>query len=339
VVVLGVSSDGRLHLSYDDHAQPLHYRMSKAPFDIRSFGLEQPMTGKTETHVTYPQFVNAPDGTLYYFYRDGASGNGSLCLNRYNAKTQSWEIVAHPLIDGLNRCNPYWWRPSFGPDGSLHLAWCWRDTPNAQTNHDLCYAMSIDGGKSWRRSNGKPQTVPITPDNAEVIDPIAKNSNLINQCSSAVDSAGHPHLVQYFNDPAGAPQFFHIWFDGTAWKRNQVSHRTGTFSLSGSGSLAIPISRPEIAITKDNRVTIICRDAEFGGGVRLYQSAAPFEKWDTNDITHDDLGNWEPQYDLTRFGQTGILSLFVLPVEQGNHERTTDFAPQQAWLLELNLNR
>jgi hypothetical protein len=339
VVVIGVSSDGLLHLSYDHHAQPLHYRISQKPLDIRSFGPERPMTGQTEQHVTYPQFVNAPDGTLYYFYRDGASGNGSLCVNRYDAATQSWTIIAHPLIDGLNRCNPYWWRPSFAADGALHLAWCWRDTPDAQTNHDLCYAASPDGGKTWRRSDGKPQTIPITPDNAEIVDPIRKNSNLINQCSSAVDAAGRPHLVQYFNDPAGIPQFFHIWFDGKSWQRNQVSQRTGKFSLSGSGSLAIPISRPEIAITRDNRVTIICRDAEFGGGVRLYRANAPYEKWDAIDLTHDDLGNWEPQYDLNRFRAGGILDLFLLAVRQGNHETATDFAPQQASLLEVNLNQ
>jgi len=338
VVIIGVSSDGLLHLSYDDHSQPLHYRVSQKPYDIRSFGPAKPMTGQTEQHVTYPQFVNAPDGTLYYFYRDGASGNGSLCINRYDAKTQSWTIVAHPLIDGLNRCNPYWWRPSFALDGTLHLAWCWRDTPDAETNHDLCYVASPDGGNSWRRSDGKPQKIPITPDNAEVIDPIAKGSNLINQCSSAVDAAGHPHLAQYFNDPTGIPQFFHIWFDGSAWHRDQVSHRTGKFSLTGTGSLAIPISRPEIAISANNRVTIICRDAEYGGGVRLYRSNAPYKQWDAIDITHDDLGNWEPQYDLNAFRDTGILSLFVLPVRQGNHEKTTNFAPQPASLLEVNLN-
>jgi hypothetical protein len=336
-VVIGVSRDGLLHLSYDDHGQALHYRISDKPYDIRSFGPERPMTGQTEQRVTYPQFVNAPDGTLYYFYRDGGSGNGSLCLDRYDAAAHAWIVVAHPLIDGQNQCNPYWWRPEFAADGTLHLAWCWRDTPNAQTNHDLCYVASPDGGKSWRRSDGKPQTIPITRESAEVIDPIARNSNLINQCSLAVDSAGHPHLAQYFNDASGRPQYFHVWFDGAAWHRNQVSHRAGTFSLTGAGSLAIPVSRPEIAITRAGQVNILCRDAEFGGGVRAYRSTAPYENWTAIDITHDDLGNWEPQYDLGRWRETGILSLFVLPVRQGNHEMVTNFAPQQASLLEMRL--
>jgi hypothetical protein len=338
VVVLGVSSDGLVHLSYDHHANPLHYRVSQKPYDIHSFGPEQPMTSTNEEHVTYPEFISGADGSLYYFYRDGASGNGSLCINRYDAATQKWQSLHHPLIDGENQCNPYPWRPAVGPDGAIHIAWCWRDSPDAQTNHDLCYTMSKDGGRTWLRSDGKPQMLPIVRSNAEVIDPIPQRSNLINQCSAAVDAAGHPHLVHYMNDTAGVPQYFHVWFDGSTWHRNQVSSRTQKFTLGGTGSLAIPISRPEIAVRPGGAVYVICRDAEFGGGVRLYRSTDPaYEKWEPIDLMHEDLGNWEPTYDIARAATNGTLSLFVLPVRQGNHERTTNFPPQEAALLETVL--
>ena len=29
-----------------------------------------------------------------------------------------------------------------------HLTWCWRDTPDQRTCHDLCYAYSDDEGKT-----------------------------------------------------------------------------------------------------------------------------------------------------------------------------------------------
>lgn len=338
VVVLGVSYDGRLHLSYDHHGNALHYRVSEKPLDVHSFGPERPMTGAKEDHVSYPQFVSGADGSFYFFYRDGASGNGTLCLNRYDVPTAKWQAVHHPLVDGENKCNPYWWRPAIGPAGEIHLAWCWRDRPNAETNHDLCYAMSKDGGKTWLRSDGKAQAIPVTRGNAEVVDPIPQNSNLINQCSAAIDSAGHPHLTHYHNDAAGVPQYFHVWHDGTAWHRNQVSHRTQKFSLGGAGSLAIPISRPEIAISKSGGVYVITRDAEIGGGIRLYRAAgAPYDQWEPIDLTREDQGNWEPAYDIPRLQTAGVLSLFVLPVRQGNHERTTDFPPQEAVLFEAKL--
>jgi hypothetical protein len=139
------------------------------------------------------------------------------------------------------------------------------------------------------------------------------------------------------NDDAGIPQYFHIWFDGTSWHRNQVSHRTQKFSITGGGSLAIPISRPEIAIGSSSQVTLITRDAEYGGGVRFYSAPAPYENWTALDVTHEDLGNWEPNYDISALRAGGPLSLFVLPVRQGNHEKTTDFPPQEAEVLETML--
>lgn len=335
--VLGISSDGLIHISYDHHNNRLHYRVSQKPYDIHSFGEEQPMTGQDEDSVTYPQFISGPDGSLYFFYRNGASGNGSLYMNRYDAATKTWQVVFHPLIDGQGARSPYWWRPCVGADGTIYIAWCWRDTPNAETNHDLCFACSKDGGRSWLRSDGKPQAVPMTLDNAEVVDPIPQGSNLINQCSSAVDNQGHCHLVQYFNDSGGIPQYFDEWFDGHAWHKNQVSHRTGKFSLSGGGSLAIPISRPEVAVLQDGTACVITRDAEVGGGIRLYKSSAPYDNWQIKDLTHADLGNWEPMYDLARLHDSNILSLFVLPVEQGNHERTTNFGPQTAMVVEATM--
>jgi hypothetical protein len=179
--------------------------------------------------------------------------------------------------------------------------------------------------------------VPITQENAQVVDPIHTGSNLINQCASSVDTNGHPHLAEYFNDSAGTPQYWDEWFDGSVWHRNQVSHRTEKFNISGGGSLAIPISRPEIAFSRSGKAYLITRDAEVGGGIRLYQSSSPFSQWTTIDLTHADLGNWEPSYDQSRLSHDSVLSLFVLPVQQGNHEKTTNFPPQMATILEWPL--
>jgi hypothetical protein len=55
-VVLGLSGDGVLHLSYDHHNQPLHYRSAADPADWAAFGPPQPMTGRLESRVTYPTF-------------------------------------------------------------------------------------------------------------------------------------------------------------------------------------------------------------------------------------------------------------------------------------------
>ena len=49
----------------------------------------------------------------------------------------------------------------------MHLSWCWRETFDVATNHDLCYARSADGGNTWTRSDGTPYQIPINADTAE----------------------------------------------------------------------------------------------------------------------------------------------------------------------------
>lgn len=339
--VLGVSPDGFVHLAYDHHNGPLRYRVSGRPGAIDAFGPERPMTGRLEARVTYPQFVAAPDGTRFFCYRDGMSGNGRLCLNRYDPETRAWVVVQHPLIDGTSgavagarTCNPYWWRPAFGPDGALHLAWCWRDTPDGGTNHDICYTRSPDGGRTWLRGDGAAQDLPITPANAEVIDPVPVGANLLNQCSCAVDAAGRPHLAHYQNDSRGIPQYVHLWHDGRRWLRAVVSRRETPFSLVGTGSLLLPISRPEIAILPDGTVCLIAREE---GQARLYHARGDYSRWASRDLDLGDLGEWEPTYDLGGFARDGRIDLFVLPVRQGDHETATDFPPQGAAVVEVRL--
>ena len=52
-------------------------------------------------------------------------------------------------------------------------------------------------------------------------------------------------------------------------------------------------------------------------------------------MLYEQLGDWEPTYDLARWQRDGVLALFVMPVHQGNNERTTNFPPQTAQVVEL----
>lgn len=330
-ICIGVSPDGLLHLSYDHHGAPLRYRRGLAPGEPR-FGPQVPMTGLREERVTYPQFVGSPDGRFYFLYRDGRSGNGDLCVNAYEGG--QWQPLCHPLVSGEGRANPYWWRPGVGADGSLHLAWCWRRTGDGSTNRDVSYAVSRDGGRTWRRTDGSAYTLPITADQAEVADPVPEGQNLINSCCGCVDAGGRPHLVHYRNDARGIPQVFHVRHDGARWRAAAVTQRTAPFTLAGGGTLRPPLSRPDVVVAGSGRALVVYRDDTAGGRVRLSWADGPeYRDWTHRDLTDFPVGAWEPSYDPAAWRQHGRLELWVHRCEQGDHEVTTDLGPQPAYVL------
>lgn len=330
---------GYLHVSWDHHNHPLRYVRSKSPGSL-AFTDKMPMTGENEGNLSYPQFFRLPDGNLIFFYRDGASGSGNLALNHYDAKTQKWTQVHKNLISGEGRRNAY---PQACVDarGGIHLSWVWRETPDVATNHDLCYARSDDGGRTWTKSDGTPYALPITAATAEIASPIPQRHELINQTSMCADENGRPIIATYFR-PTGekVPQYFLIHHDANRWHTVQVTRRTTPFSLSGGGSKAIPISRPQAFATSRGggrtTVGVIFRDAERGSRVSIAQCADLAKpQWHVRDLTDFTVQYWEPSYDHVRWQRDGVLDLYVQNSGQGDAEALQAINPQMAYVLEL----
>ena len=332
-ISLAVDGRGFLHLAWNHHNSPLQYARGTRAESLE-FSAPLPMVSENENRVTYPEFYNLPDGNLLFFYRDGASGNGNLALNLYDAKTARWSRVQSNLIDGEGRRNAY---PQAVVDrqGTIHLSWVWRETPDVATNHDLAYAKSADGGRTWQKSTGEKYILPITAAAAEYVWRIPPNSELINQTSMTADARGNPFIATYWRDEnISIPQFQLVYFDGTKWNRSQVSNRRTAFSLSGAGTKKIPISRPQVAVDK-NRVFVIFRDAERASRV----SAAICKDlkkgvWETMDLTETGVGMWEPSFDQNLWHRKRELHLFVQKVGQGDGEKLEDIAPQVISILE-----
>ena len=101
-------------------------------------------------------------------------------MNRYDLNTGKWSRVHDVLIDGEGQRSAYW-QLCTDKAGTIHLSWVWRETWGVETNHDMCYARSRDGGKTWEKSNGERYELPITAANAEYAWRIPQNSELINQ--------------------------------------------------------------------------------------------------------------------------------------------------------------
>ena len=349
-ISLGMDGSGILHMAWDHHGANLNYVQTKAPGSL-DLTAKLPMDGQRENQVTYPEFYTLPvknaDGTprpsdLLFLYRVGSSGNGDLVLKRYRTVAQKWETVAQNLVAGEGRQNAY---PEFdvGPDGTLHLGWVWRASPDVATNHDVCYARSTDAGLTWTTSTGKKLSLPITAETAEIAVPVPQKSELINQTTMAGDAAGHPYIASYFRTgDSSIPQYRIIYNDGAAWHTVQVGERKTPFTLAGGGTKRIPISRPLVIVDpapRATRVIVVVRDAERQDRATLIATdnltaAAP--TWTYTDLTAESWGSWEPSYDPLRWSRDHVLDLFLQKTDQldGNDAYGRTLPPTMAQVLE-----
>ncbi len=339
VISIGVDGKGYLHVSFDHHNNALRYCRSTAPGSLTLDTLTA-MTGSDERDVTYPEFYNLEGGDLLFAYRSGGSGRGNLVMNRYDVKTGMWKRVQDVLIDGERKRNAYW-QLYVDAKGTIHVSWVWRETPDVATNHDLCYARSTDGGRTWEKSTGETYTLPITLANAEVAYRIPQRSELINQTSMTADAQGRPYIATYWrNAESQVPQYRLVWHDGKTWRQEQVGERKTPFSLSGGGTKCIPIARPRLAIrqkAEQLEAYYIFRDVERGSRVSMaYTANLGNEPWQVKDLTDFSVEAWEPSHDTELWKQQGRLDIYVQCAYQGDGEQSVAVDARPVYILTVD---
>ena len=332
-----VDGDGYVHLSWDHHGHQLRYCQGIAPGSIELTD-EMPMTRSKEEQVTYPEFYRLSNGNLLFLYRDGKSGAGNLIINHFDVDSRQWSQRQSPLIDGEGAQNAYW-QLCTDDHGTVHLSWVWRETGDISTNHDIAYAKSTDEGISWKRSTDQVQPLPISVANAEYACKIPQEHELINTTSMCADSVGRPYIATYWR-PKGTevPQYHLVYHDGAGWQTQQITTRTTSFSLSGRGTKAIPISRPQVVVDNTGSVSkayMVFRDEERGSRVSIaICNDLRKRDWRFDDLTDFSVGMWEPSYDTELWRQSKTLHLFVQRVAQLDGDEPFDFPPQTVAVLE-----
>lgn len=294
-ISLMVDGDGFVHLSWDQHNTPLRYCRSKSPGALE-LDEPAPMTGQHEARITYPEFHRLPNGNLIFLYRDGESGNGNLVVNFYDKESKQWSMLHANLINGEGKRNAYWQACTDG-NGVLHLSWVWRESPDVASNHDLSYARSMDGGKTWEKSTGEKYVLPITRETAEYAMRIPQQRELINQTSMVADEHGNPMIATYWRDSSSQiPQYHLVYQSNGLWKDLPLDFRSTPFSLSGGGTKQIPIARPQV-VSLGAKVFLIFRDRERGNKVSVAIGDLRKRKWKLLDLTNASVGAWEPTLD------------------------------------------
>jgi hypothetical protein len=257
VTVLGIcAKDGTIHMAFDHHGHPLHYRVSRPgaathPEEVSwtadLFGpvMQELQAGKPIKGVTYPRFIPAPDGNLQLLYRTGGSGNGDWVLADYDPRTgwtQPEPVLSRSGTYGqsTSRC-AYLHGIGYDHRARLHLSWVWRETGDPMTNHDLNYAYSDDRGRTWMDSEGNragvrgEQAMGLTTPGIQ-FRRIDMNRGLSNSTTQTVDSQGRAHIVNFHlpddvNVPSTTPwaqmrrltRYMHYWRDDRGvWRRNET---------------------------------------------------------------------------------------------------------------------
>lgn len=343
---IGISPhDGRLHLAYDHWVSPLRYRRSTAgflddpPFSLSTsdFSRQLSMLGQQESRVTYPQFINLKDGTLLFLYRDGTSANGDHLLNRYDGDSGRWERVgklfsrsgtySDSRIGTSTARNAYPNDTVVDTNGRIHITWTWRETSGHESNHDLHYIYSDDGGNTWKNNAGRtvanlPAGVPVRVDSLGIrVAEIPTYSWLINQDAMVVDSRNQPHVVTHHSTvPAEEPgdrniHYIHYWREPSGeWRSGWItSTATRHTSFRRRGALAID--------PRDDLHFLVIE-----GGLKYYYGPAEEERdrWSARGLGSGYSGQglrydrrlWEKNQVLYASATHGSDNAYILPIFQ-----------------------
>lgn len=237
-IAMAVDKHDFVHVSGNMHGDTLVYFKSGEPADITTLERVESLVGDHEDRVTYPLFFESPEEDLIFQYRIGSSGKGNQIFNRYDPDKEEWSrLIDQPLVDGKGEMNAYLHGPIQGPDDYYHLVWVWRDTPDAATNHDLSYAKSknlVD----WFKSSGERQSIPITYENGEIIDPVPAGGGMLNgNTKIGFDQKNRPVISYHKFDQEGNTQIYNARLENNSWKIYQTTDWKFRWEFGGRGSL------------------------------------------------------------------------------------------------------
>jgi hypothetical protein len=344
VVLMGISGEGRIHLSWDHHGHNLRY-MNTNPGAATSGTWNSSLLNAERSSLnagggsigtlTYPQFTTDPaTGNMFMNYRTGGSGAGNQFIATFDQSTGVWN-APHEFINGTssifyddafgegsNTRNAYLNGLDVDSTGRLHTTWTWRESAGG-TNHDIMYAYSDDGGDTWLNNAGAVVGTVGSPMNMNspgtTIFPMNRGNTLMNQQTQAVDLDNRVHMVMWHKRDSAAPingfttapaDYFHYYRDPTTgvWDRTELP----TSRAVGS--------RPDMAYDENGNLYVAYVSPGVGdtGGyytngdlvIATASKATGYEDWE---IVYTDTRDFsgEPFIDQRRLLDGDVVSVFL----------------------------
>lgn len=313
MISMGISGDGKIHLSFDHHDVPLNYRVSTGPVALQPpsqwtaslFGpVLHALPGSSGPWgpLTYPRFESITGGDLLFEFRIGQSGAGDSYIHRYSVSSGQWQSYGkyiqgndnNAYINGLDH-----------RDGKVYTSWVVRETPDANTNHDVYFAYLDLARRTWHNSAGAQLSVPISTASTQTrVWTVPQSSGMVNQEAQLMDAQGRFHIIK--RDKLNGTQRYQHYVrapDGK-WTKNQIN----------PGSLSSPdlyAPRSKIAGNAAGNVVIALLPDAPALTTRIYAATLAGGYTDWTLLTVISNTATEPLFDRTRLATEGILSLFI----------------------------
>lgn len=173
--------------------------------------------------LTYPRFESINGGDLLFEFRIGQSGAGDSYLHRYSSSNGQWQTYGkyiqgndnNAYINGLDHFN-----------GKVYTSWVVRETPDANTNHDVYFAYLDLASRNWYNSAGTQLSVPISTTSTQPrIWTVGQNSGMVNQEAQLMDASGRFHIIK--RDKLSGTQLYQHYVRGL----DGMSHRYSDASV------------------------------------------------------------------------------------------------------------
>ncbi|KAK1964112.1 hypothetical protein LY78DRAFT_748647 [Colletotrichum sublineola] len=365
-ISLGVcAGDGSIHVSFDHHCDPLHYRMSipgvatnpathewkpslfspthnQLPGYTRSgqLGIE-----KLFLETTYPRFIRIDDDLLLS-YRIGIAGAGSDHLFKYSSRSQSYSYIGqfltgvnnNPYINGISYANGrihvsgtyrgfVWYEGVDDPEARLHTVQAGPNGP--ENNHNLFYVSSDDGGKTFNNTKGKRLA------NLELGETVFPDCDGLIVFNIPMNSGILNQEAQAADGNGG----FHVlnrenevWLHyyrtpQRKWSRHALPDLRPTRTGARGDVIALPGKNMVVFALPGNR-----DDKLTILGARLPQEEVATEEMRLEYATlwEGDGYSGEPQLETFESGSQRLVSLFTRTEEKERHVVVLDFALEEA---------
>jgi hypothetical protein len=259
--------------------QKLLYWVSNRPYDVTGgFTFAGGLNSSTAMNVhgvNYGRFIHSKTGDLYWtglveavLYPSAMiSGKMGVALFRYNPESHTWTglgglapinpgsgVTYNPVLFWENGGMQGWFQGfqnmfTFDNQNRLHFSTAVNTDTSYPGNDRLLYAMSPDGGITWKRANGSVIAGKL-PLRATDPAPASSSSNadLIYDAKAAGNKNGLEDYTAVIADSSGNPAVFNGGVYGGSWYRWDGS--VWNTDLSNSAKLAT-----HAQLGPDNRLT------------------------------------------------------------------------------------